>query len=92
MAFYVLYVTAIMGYAVLPCRTVGRASLRGAALGLLAYGTYELTNWAVVTAWPAALVPVDMGWGVVLTGVSAAAGRLAMDAFGSGSRGTDAGG
>ena len=52
------------------------AARRGAALGLVAYGTYELTNWAVLRDWPALLVPIDIGWGVVLTAMAAFVGKL----------------
>lgn len=74
--FYVMYVGATTVHAAL-ADTVGVAARRGAALGFVAYATYELTNWAVIAGWPAWLVPIDLVWGVVLTGVSAAAGRAA---------------
>lgn len=72
--FYVFYVTAIVGYAVWPARAWREAAWRGFHLGLVAYGTYELTNWAVIANWPARLVPVDLAWGLVLTSLVAAAG------------------
>jgi uncharacterized membrane protein len=34
----------------------------------------------VIRDWPALLVPIDVGWGVILTAVSALAGRVAHDA------------
>jgi uncharacterized membrane protein len=78
LAFYALYVGAVLAHAALPSRTAGEALRRGAGLGLVAYGTYELTNWAVLRGWPAVLVPVDLGWGVVLTAlVSLAAWKAA---------------
>lgn len=40
---------------------------RGAVLGLLAYGTYNLTNMATLRDWPVAVSLVDMVWGVSLT-------------------------
>jgi hypothetical protein len=46
---------------------------RGAALGLVTYATYDLTNWAVLKGWPVLLVPVDVGWGIALTAVVALA-------------------
>jgi uncharacterized membrane protein len=79
--FYLLYVVAVVWYAELGAATVGAAALRGAGLGLVAYGTYELTNWAVIQGWPARLVPVDWGWGIVLTACAAAAGRAALRWF-----------
>ena len=73
--FYAFYVFAIVLYAVRGSTSVGVAARRGAGLGLVAYGTYELTNWAVIAGWPALLVPVDLLWGVVLTTAAASAGR-----------------
>ena len=81
LAFYGLYVTAIVWHAVAGASDNRSAMLRGARLGLLAYGTYELTNWAVLRGWPGALVPVDIAWGVVLTALAAGAGRRAHDAM-----------
>jgi uncharacterized membrane protein len=75
--FYAMYVVAIFGYAVRPAQTYGDAARRGAALGFVAYATYELTNWAVLQGWPALLVPIDILWGVVLTTAAAWAGRAA---------------
>jgi uncharacterized membrane protein len=84
LAFYAMYVGATLRHAVLPAANWREAARRGAELGFVAYATYELTNWAVLAGWPAALVPVDLAWGVVLTATSAAAGRVAL---GSGGRG-----
>jgi uncharacterized membrane protein len=74
LAFYAMYATAIVVHAVLRAASAGDALRRGAGLGLVAYATYELTNWAVLRDWPAALVPLDIGWGVVLTAAAALAG------------------
>ena len=57
--FYALYIGAIVVHAELGAVGVGDAARRGAGLGLVAYGTYELTNWAVLHDWPAALVLPD---------------------------------
>lgn len=76
--FYALYVGAIVSWAVAGAASRAHAARRGAGLGLVAYGTYELTNWAVLRDWPAMLVPVDLAWGVALTAVAALAGHSAM--------------
>ena len=73
--FYAFYVGAIVIHAELGAAGVGDAARRGAGLGLVAYGTYELTNWAVLRDWPAVLVLPDIAWGVALTSSAAAAGR-----------------
>lgn len=72
---YLGYVALIVAYGV--DRTGGRvrdAARRGAGLGLIGYGTYELTNFATVAAWRPALVLVDVAWGMTVTaGVAAMA-------------------
>jgi uncharacterized membrane protein len=75
--FYVFYLAVVVGFAVLGTRGPAAAARRGALVGLIAYGTYELTNWAVLKDWPAVLVPVDIAWGVLLTAAVAGAGSLA---------------
>lgn len=41
----------------------------GAALGFVAYATYDLTNQATIQNWPVAITLVDLVWGTLLTGV-----------------------
>ena len=78
--FYALYAVGILVLAVLPgvrednWRT---AALLGALLGLVAYGTYDLTNLATLKGWPVTMTFVDMAWGAVLTAISATAGYYA---------------
>lgn len=72
--FYLLYVLFLWLVAVRPCEDWLQAAGRGACVGALAYGTYELTNWSVIAGWPAKLVPVDWAWGTFLTALSAAVG------------------
>ncbi len=75
--FYAFYVGVTVTWAVLGTDGPMAAVRRGAALGFVAYTTYDLTNWAVLRDWPAWIVPVDITWGVVLTAVAALAGKLA---------------
>jgi uncharacterized membrane protein len=77
--FYCFYVAVILTYAVRGSNSRMAATRRGAALGLVVYATYELTNWAVLRDWPGALVPVDIGWGVVLTAAAATVGKWTSD-------------
>jgi uncharacterized membrane protein len=77
--FYVLYVVGLSFFAVAPMLESGdwmKAAMTGAVLGLVAYGTYDLTNLATLKNWPLPMVIVDMVWGTVLSAVSAAAGVL----------------
>ena len=75
--FYLAYVAGIVFFAVAPALADGswpRALLSGALLGLLAYGTYDMTNIATLKGWPVAMSLVDMAWGTALTGSAALAG------------------
>lgn len=78
--FYLQYVLVVTLFASLPSRTICQAAKRGAGAGWFAYATYELTNWAVIEGWPASIVAVDVIWGVILTSLVAASGRLAAGA------------
>jgi uncharacterized membrane protein len=74
-AFYVLYVTGLMIMVIWPAfqaQSVSQALLRGALLGLIAYGTYDLTNLAVMKGFTTKIAIIDMIWGTVLTGTVAA--------------------
>lgn len=74
-AFYVLYALGAMVFVIVPALESGgvtRAFLMGVLLGLVAYGTYDLTNLATVKGWPAQLAIVDMLWGAALTGAASA--------------------
>ena len=75
--FYIQYILVLVFWAVLPSPDVRTAAKRGLGLGWVAYATYELTNWAVIEGWPAALVPIDIAWGLLLTASVAAVGRIA---------------
>lgn len=66
--FYLFFVTTVYGYGVLGAKSSKEAMSRGAALGFVTYTTYELTNWAVIAGWPGLLVPIDIAWGIILTG------------------------
>jgi uncharacterized membrane protein len=68
--FYLLYVAGLVFFVVEPALRAGsapgRAALRGAFFGLVAYATYDLTNLATVDRWPLLLTAVDMTWGAAL--------------------------
>lgn len=55
-----------------------QALVGGAVLGLLAYGTYEFTNYATLADWTLRQVVVDCLWGTALCGGSAWAGVAVM--------------
>ena len=77
--FYALYVVGVLVFAVLPALDAGhwsRALLHGALFGFFAYATYDLTNLATLNGWSAGVAMLDLGWGTLVTGVSATAGYL----------------
>lgn len=78
-AFYLLYVVGVLFLATLPGydnASISDAFVRGAVLGLLAYGTYDLTNLATLKGWAWQVSVIDMVWGTLLTGTVAAIGYL----------------
>jgi uncharacterized membrane protein len=84
-AFYALYVVGVVYFAIAPGLSAGSwatAALSGALFGLIAYGTYDLTNLAVTKGFPATMAIVDMAWGAALTAFAASAGFFAARAFG----------
>ena len=44
----------------------------GALLGLVAYGTYDFTNMAVIKDFTWRITLIDLAWGTFLTGIVAA--------------------
>ncbi|MFC6287448.1 DUF2177 family protein [Nocardioides sp. GCM10027113] len=68
--FYALFVAGLVHFVVLPA--LARDSVRwalgsGAFFGLVTYATWDLTSLAVLEGFPAALVPIDLTWGAVLS-------------------------
>jgi uncharacterized membrane protein len=83
--FYLLYMGGVIWFAGWPALRDGTphtALLNGAILGLVAYGTYELTSWTVMRDWHPAMVAVDMAWGTALTALAAWGGVMAARAVG----------
>jgi len=79
-AFYLMYAAGLVWFAVRPQRdhpVLGQAALAGGLLGVLAYGTYDLSNLATLSGWPVHIVLVDMAWGALVSAASAAAGQWA---------------
>ncbi len=75
--FYLLYMIGVVALCIVPALEQGdwvRATWSGALLGLVAYGTYDLTNLATLVGWSAVVSVADMIWGTVVTSVAATAG------------------
>ena len=75
--FYLAYVAGVLYFVSLPALREGaplQALIGGAILGFIAYGTYEMTNYATLSDWSLQQVMVDGLWGIALIGFSAWAG------------------
>jgi uncharacterized membrane protein len=84
LGFYIVYVFGIVYFATMPALKEGgwpKALLNGALLGVVAYGTYDLTNLATLRLWPELVTTLDLIWGTLLTALSAVAGFAAAKRF-----------
>lgn len=84
-AFYLIYVTGIVFFAVLPGiekASLAKAAINGAALGFIAYATYDLSNQATLRGWDVKLTLIDMAWGTALTAIASAVGYIAASRVG----------
>ena len=75
--FYVLYVFGMALVVIQPCvesTSLFKTVYTGFIFGLVAYGTYNLTNMAVLKGWSPTVTFVDMFWGGSLTAISATTG------------------
>ena len=71
--FYLLYMFGMAVIVIQPCiepNSLFKALYTGFVFGLVAYGTYNLTNMAVIKDWSPTVVFVDMFWGGFLTAAS----------------------
>jgi uncharacterized membrane protein len=88
LAFYLLYAAGITYLVTLPALAADPmwspmvGATRGAVLGLVAYGTYDLTSLAILRGWPVGVTVIDMVWGAIITGVSAGAAVWVAGRFG----------
>ena len=82
--FYLLFVAGIVLLVVQPAAADGdwlAALWMGALLGLVAYGTYDITNLSTLRGWSPTIAAIDVAWGAALTAVASLAGFLALSAF-----------
>ncbi|MBK8086203.1 MAG: DUF2177 family protein [Devosia sp.] len=81
--FYLAYVAGLVILVAAPAEgDVLKALLMGAVLGLVAYGTYDLTNLSTLRGFTPTVALVDMAWGTLLTAASAAGGVWLASRFG----------
>jgi uncharacterized membrane protein len=79
--FYAVYAAGLVVFAVLPASGRRQAALQGALFGFFAYATYDLTNLATLKDWPVWMAVLDIAWGALVSGASAAAGKAAVERF-----------
>ncbi len=79
--FYIFYIAGIVILAVMPHLQTGNAktiAAYGLMLGLVAYGTYDMTNMSTLKGWSLKMSMVDMVWGGFLTSLGALGGYYAI--------------
>ncbi len=68
--FYLIFVAGLLYFAVIPGakdRSLNKALERACVFGIVTYGTYDLTNLALIEGWPVLVTVVDMIWGGTLS-------------------------
>lgn len=64
---YILMALGVVMFVLPQSASTGSAVFFGAALGLIGFGLYDLTNLATLTAWTVPFAVVDMSWGTCVT-------------------------
>lgn len=86
--FYFAFPALLIHFALMPALQAGSAMAafgNGALLGLLAYGTYDLTNYATLRPWTLKITIADLIYGSIVAGAStlaAYAGVMVMRGWG----------
>ena len=74
-AFYLLYPVGLMVFAVQPSQGDWlRALILGALFGAFCYGTYDVSNLAVLRDWSLPITLMDIAWGAVVSAAGASGG------------------
>ena len=71
-SFYLLFIAGLVFFVILPAlnkHSWTYVLLTGALFGLVAYATYDLTNLATLKNWPVIVTIMDLGWGMILSGL-----------------------
>ncbi len=72
--FYLLFIAGLAFFVINPALAKGSllyAVLAGGFFGLVAYGTYDLTNLATLKDWPLLITVIDLVWGTFLNAATA---------------------
>ncbi len=77
--FYLAYPAGLVALALQPLPdSLWTAAWRSALLGLVAYGTYDLTNMATLRHWSVTLTLADIAWGAFASALAGTAAFAAM--------------
>ena len=71
--FYIMYIIGLTILVLIPSINADsfyKVFGMGFVFGFVAYGTYNLTNMAVLRNWSPTIVWIDMFWGGILTGLT----------------------
>ncbi|MES2181362.1 MAG: DUF2177 family protein [Pseudomonadota bacterium] len=82
--FYIVYIFGLMMFTLMPYATkpgLSKTVPRAAFFGFFVYASYDLTNLALLKDWPFTLAAVGIAWGILLSGISAAVGKLVLDRY-----------
>ena len=80
-AFYLMFPIGVVVFAVVPGLRA-QAPMTAATLALLfgamAYGTYDLTNYATLRNWTLQITVIDIGYGALASSIAGTAGYFAV--------------
>jgi uncharacterized membrane protein len=85
LAFYIVYAAGLVFFAVMPglkSNSVGEAMMLGAALGFVAYATYDLTGLSVLQGFGLKIALIDLVWGSVVSSLACGVASWAVLKFG----------
>jgi uncharacterized membrane protein len=86
LAFYAMFPVGIVVFAVMPAlrsSAIGTAVIYGLLFGAIAYGTYDLTNYATLRNWNLQITVIDIVYGGIASAVAGAAATFAARAVAS---------
>ena len=70
--FYLGYAAGSIKLVVSSAESIKQTFFNGAILGSMAYGTYAVTNYAMLEGWTLELFIIDTLWGAFITSISSA--------------------
>jgi uncharacterized membrane protein len=82
--FYLAYPIGVVVFAVMPglrANSILVAFLSALLFGAIAYGTYDLTNYATLRNWTLQITLIDICYGALVSGIAAAAATLLVRTF-----------